>query len=182
MWIWLALGALVLLSAGLCNALVSRKNGVDYAFGGVDATLKKRYDLIPNLVAAVEATMQHERELLTQITQLRTEALRSSGEKRMNVDKRLTLQLHGLMLAVENYPDLKANQNFLHLQAALDEIEDQISAARRAFNAAVTDYNNAVEMFPINLMAVVLGYQRKTAFEIPELERENLDVRALLQR
>jgi LemA protein len=87
--------------------------------------------------------------------------------------------LGGIMVAVENYPDLKANQNFLQLQAALNEIEEQISAARRAYNASVTDYNNSVEMFPTNIVAGMMGYKRKKVFEIGESERQNVNVKKL---
>ena len=85
------------------------------------------------------------------------------------------------MVAVENYPDLKANQNFLQLQGSMNEIEEQISAARRAYNATVTAYNNAIEMFPTNMMASMMNYKRKNVFEIPEEERKNVDVGKLFK-
>lgn len=86
------------------------------------------------------------------------------------------------MVAVENYPQLKANENFLHLQRSLNEVEEQISAARRAYNASVTDYNNAVEMFPTNIMASMMAYKQKRLFEITDKERENVDVAAMFKR
>ena len=82
-------------------------------------------------------------------------------------------------IAVENYPDLKSNTNFLQLQATLNEVEEQISASRRAFNASILDYNNGVEMFPTNILANVMGYSRRASFEIPEIERGNVDVGSL---
>lgn len=86
------------------------------------------------------------------------------------------------MVSVENYPDLKANQNFLQLQGSLNEVEEQISAARRAYNAAVTDFNNAIQMFPGNLMAGSMGLSQRTLFEASAVERQNVDVRAMFQR
>ena len=86
------------------------------------------------------------------------------------------------MVAVENYPDLKADQNFIHLQSSLNEVEEQISAARRAYNAAVTSYNNAIEMLPTNILASMMNYQRKNVFEISEAERQNVDVKGLFNQ
>ncbi|MBN2350486.1 MAG: LemA family protein [Bacteroidales bacterium] len=166
---------------GLYNSLVRKKNDVENSFGSIDAMLKKRYDLIPNLVATVKEYMKHEKNLLTEITQLRTEVLKGglSEDERIDLDNKITKQLSGIMVAVENYPDLKANQNFLQLQAAWNEVEEQLSAARRAFNAAVTSYNNAVETFPSNIMAGMMNYTRKKVFEIPETERQNLSAKDL---
>ena len=137
------------------NSLVAKKNQVLNVFATIDALLKKRYDLVPNLVSTVKGYMQHERALLTEITQMRAEAIsnRISDDQKVDLDNKATKVLAGIMLAVENYPDLKANENFMHLQRTLTELEEQISAARRAYNAAVTDYNNAVEMFPTSIVA-----------------------------
>ena len=96
-------------------------------------------------------------------------------ECRTMLDNKITKGLSDVMIAVENYPDLKANENFLHLQRTLVELEEQISAGRRAFNASVTDYNNAVEMFPTNILASMINYKRKSFFEISAEQRENID-------
>ena len=172
---------LILLIIGLYNSLVRRKNDVENAFGSIDAMLKKRYDLIPNLVATVKEYMKHEKSLLTDITELRTKVLKEnlSSDERIDLENKISKQFAGIMVAVENYPDLKANQNFLQLQAAWNEAEEQISASRRAFNAAVTSYNNAVETFPSNVMAGIMNYKRKKVFEIPEVERQNVQARDL---
>lgn len=182
LWLIGGLALCVLFIVTLFNTLIATKNGVDNAAAGVDAILKKRYDLIPNLIAAVEAYMRHERSLLEGLTQLRTQALATTGEERRKLDKEFTKQLGGLFVAAENYPDLKANQNFLQLQAALNEVEEQISAARRAFNAAVTDYNNSLEMFPSSVIARRMKFQRKALFEITPLERKSIEVAQLLDR
>ena len=173
--------AIVLGAITLYNGLISAKNQVENVFGSIDALLKKRYDLIPNLVSAVQNYMQHERGTLTEITELRAKAVSGSlsNDEKVELDNKLTKTLGGIMVAVENYPDLKANQNFIQLQAALNETEEQISAARRAYNAAVTQYNNAVEMFPTSVMASMMSYRRKNVFQIPGEERKNVDVKGL---
>ena len=98
------------------------------------------------------------------------------------LDNQLSQALNGLMLNVENYPDLKANENFLHLQRTLNELEEQISAARRAYNQSVTDYNNAIEMFPTNMMASFMKLERKMVIAIIESERKSVDVKNLFQK
>ena len=163
------------------NSLVSKKNQVENIFASVDTQLKKRYDLIPNLVATVSKYMEHEKSLLTEVTKLRAEANKPniSDEQKITLDAKVTSALGSIMIAVENYPDLKANENVMHLQGTLNEVEEQISAARRAYNQAVTDYNNAVEMIPTNIMANIMNYRRKEVFEISEGERENINVKEL---
>jgi len=172
---------IVFILVGIYNSLVSKKNQVENIFAGVDTQLKKRYDLIPNLVGSVEKYMQHEREILTEVTKLRSEANKpniSEGQK-IALDKKITSALGSIMVAVENYPELKANENIMHLQRSLNEIEEQISAARRAYNQAVTDYNNALEMIPTSFVASMMGYQKKELFEITESERKNVNVKEL---
>lgn len=178
----IAIGAIViiviLVPIVLYNSLVAKKNQVSNVFASIDALLKKRCDLIPNLVAIVKAYMSHERGLLTEITEMRAKAVsgKISDDEKVDLSNKMSKVLGGIMVAVENYPDLKANQNFLQLQATINEVEEQISAARRAYNAAVTDYNNAVEMFPTNIMAQMMSYKPKKLFEISEGERGNIDV------
>ncbi len=163
------------------NSLTNRKNQVANAFGTIDVQLKNRYDLIPNLVATVQQYATHERELLSKITDLRTRALQQNAtpEDRVALDNQISTALSGLMVAVENYPDLKASPNFIDLQRALNEVESQIAAARRAYNAAVTDYNNAIEMFPGNLMAGMMLLKSKQVFTATETERGNVNVKNL---
>jgi len=175
------LGVVLFILILMYNSLVSKKNQVENIFAGVDTQLKKRYDLIPNLVASVGKYMEHEKSLLTEVTKLRAEANKPniSDEHKIALDKKITSALGSIMVAVENYPDLKANENVMHLQRSLSEIEEQISAARRAYNQAVTDYNNALEMVPTNFMASAMGYVRKAVFEITEGERKNVNVKEL---
>ncbi|QFR49666.1 LemA family protein [Sulfurimonas lithotrophica] len=163
------------------NSLVNKKNQVENIFASVDIQLKKRYDLIPNLVASVSKYMEHEKSLLEEVTKLRADANKAniSDEKKIELDAKISSALGSLMIAVENYPDLKANENVMHLQRTLNEVEEQISASRRAYNQAVTDYNNAIEMIPTNFMASAMNYKRKQVFEIVEAERKNVDVKKL---
>jgi len=149
-----AIGILVILIIVfivLYNTLIRLKNRVENTFSGIDVLLRKRYDLIPNLVAVVKNYTQHEQETLTNIAALRSRAASGevSGDERIQLENQLSRQLGRLMIAVENYPDLKANQQYLNLQQNLTEIEEQLSAARRFYNTTVTEYNNAVEIFPV---------------------------------
>ncbi len=163
------------------NSLVAKKNQVDNIFASIDTQLKKRYDLIPNLVASVSKYMDHEKTLLEEVTKLRAEANRPnvSDKQKIALDAKITKALGSIMIAVENYPELKANENVMHLQRSLNEVEEQIAAARRAYNQAVTDYNNALEMIPTNFMASAMGYKHKDVFEISEGERKNVNVKEL---
>jgi LemA protein len=164
----------------LYNGLVSRRNKVEYAFGSLDAMLKQRYDLIPNLVATVQQYAQHERGVLEQITALRAKAVQTTdSNERAAIEKQLDGQMRQLMVSVESYPDLKANQNFIQLQGSLNECEAQIAAARRAYNAAVLEYNNGAEMFPSSIVAGMMNYPKKEMFAIPEEERQNVSVKNL---
>jgi LemA protein len=164
---------------GMYNGLIGKKNQVANVYASLDAMLQKRYDLIPNLVSTVQGYMKHERELLVEIVQLRNAASTSSRSRLQDEDK-MSENLKQLFALAENYPQLKASQNFLHLQATLNEVEEQISAARRAFNASITDYNNAVEMFPSSIMAGMMGLQKKQWFEIADEQRQNVDIRGQL--
>lgn len=171
----------VLIIVLMYNSLVSKKNQVENIFASVDTQLKKRYDLIPNLVASVSKYMEHEKSLLEEVTKLRADANKPniSENKKIELDAKITSALGSIMVAVENYPELKANENVMHLQRTLNEVEEQISAARRAYNQAVTDYNNAIEMIPTNFMASAMNYTRKQVFEIVEQERKNVNVKEL---
>jgi len=182
----MSVSIIVLLVVGIIlilmyNSLVSKKNQVENIFASVDTQLKKRYDLIPNLVASVSKYMEHEKSLLTELTKLRAEANKPniSDEHKIALDAKVTSALGSIIVAVENYPDLKANENVMHLQRSLNEVEEQISASRRAYNQAVTDYNNAIEMVPTNFMASAMNYKRKEVFEISEGERQNVNVKEL---
>lgn len=178
------LGIIIIILVLMYNSLINKKNQVENIFGSVDTQLKKRYDLIPNLVASVQQYMEYERSILEKVTQLRTQAMKPniSDEQKIALDAQMSAALGSIMVAVENYPDLKANENIMQLQNTLHEVEAQIAAARRAYNQAVTDYNNALEMVPTNFMAQWMHYTRKTVFEISDDERKNVNIKELFNR
>ncbi len=166
--------AILLIIIWIYNTLIVKKNQVENVFSTVDVMLKKRYDLIPNLVETVKGYASHERQTLETVTQLRAKAVSGNvtADEKIVLGDTITKLLPAIFAVAENYPDLKASTNFLNLQRNLTELEEQISAARRAFNAAVNDYNNAVEMFPTNIAASMMGYKRNNFFEIPEIQKQ----------
>ncbi|PID94482.1 MAG: LemA family protein [Bacteroidetes bacterium] len=172
---------IVILVVVMYNGLVRKRNEVDNAFGGMDVQLKKRYDLIPNLVSTVKQYATHERELLTQVTEMRAKAVNGelSNDQKVALDNQISAHMRNIMVAVENYPDLKANDNFLNLQRTLNEVESQISAARRTYNAVVTDFNNGIQTFPNSIIAGMMKLEPKEVFVIQEAERQNVDVSSL---
>lgn len=183
MTILIIIGIAILFTVIFYNSLVSRRNKVDEIFSTIDAMLKKRFDLIPNLVAAAKEYMNYEKETLEKVTALRARAISSDAtpDEKIQISDQLTGLIRSIRVAFENYPNLKANENIMHLQRSLNEVEEQIAAARRAYNAAVLDYNNAVDMFPTNIFALAFGFQKRNYFTIPEVERENPNVKNLFR-
>ncbi|MFC0779815.1 LemA family protein [Flavobacterium sp. HJSW_4] len=163
------------------NSLIGKRNQVTNAFSAIDVMLKKRFDLIPNLVEVVKQYTNYEQSTLTKIVELRSRATSGNltDEEKASLDTELSSTVKGLMVTVENYPDLKANANFLNLQTTWTESEEQIAAARRTYNAVVTDYNNAIMMFPGNLFTGMLGYTKIDVLETPEEERKNISAKEL---
>ena len=158
------------------NTLIYRKNEVKNAFGSMDVMLIKRYDLIPNLVETVKAYMQHEEKVLTEITSLRTRYNDLPSQKdKVNASSDLEKRMNTVWMNVENYPQLKASENFIRLQGAWNQTEEEIAAARRYYNSAVTMYNTAIESFPSNILAGMLSLKPMAVYEISEAERGNLD-------
>lgn len=174
---------LLIIGISMRNSLVAKKNAVENAFASIDVMLKKRYDLIPNLVETVKVYMNYEKETLSKITELRTQALMPNipADQKIQLDNQLTGAIRSILVSVENYPQLKANENFLQLQRAWNEAEDQIAAARRTYNASVNEYNTACEVFPTNLIANWMKYEKKAYFEIPEQERQNINAKELFK-
>ena len=169
---------ILLLGILLFNNLISKKNKVEEAYSGIDVMLKKRTDLIPRLINTVKGAMQHERETLTELIQLREKLLNkdTSPNDRFTMENQLGKLLGNIQLRAEAYPELKANQNFALLQNSLNEMEEQLSAARRAYNAAVNSFNNGMEMFPSNIVAKLMGYTNKTLFTIEPTEAKAPEV------
>jgi LemA protein len=173
------LGILVLLIIwviSLYNNLVRLRNRRQNAFADIDVQLRQRHDLVPQLVETVKGYAGHERELLQKITEARSAAMAANTiDGKIVAEQQLSSLLQGLRVQVEAYPDLKANQNFLHLQSELSDIENKLAAARRFFNAATTEYNNAVESFPGNLIARNFGFKREILFDLGEDGRKTME-------
>ena len=163
---------LVMWGIGIYNGLVKKRNNRENAFANVDVQLKQRHDLIPQLVATVKGYAAHEKEVFEKVTQARAAAMGANTiNEKIAAENALTSALAGLKVAVEAYPDLKANQNFMHLQTEIADIENKLAAARRFFNSATKELNNAVETFPANLFAKQFGFQKEPMFEVPAEER-----------
>lgn len=165
---------LLLVVALIYNTLVNRRNQVRYAFSCVDVQLKKRFDLVPNLVETVKGYAAHESELFTAVTRAR-EAVSNAGAT-WNQQEMLQQQVQMLMARAEAYPELRANEQFLMLQRQLSECEEQIAAARRAYNASVMDYQNSIGMFPSSLIASLFHFTAMPSFEAAIAERNNVNV------
>ena len=166
----------VLFLISMYNNLVKLRNNRENAFANIDVQLKQRSDLIPQLVSTVKGYATHERELLERVTAARTAAMSATGiNDKIQAENALSSALAGLKVSVEAYPDLKANQNFLQLQAELSDIENKLAATRRFFNSATKELNNAVQTFPANLIAGMFGFHKEPMFEIPSEERAAYD-------
>jgi len=162
----------VIVGVSLYNGLVKKRNMMQEAWSGIDVFLKKRYDLIPNLVNTVKGYAGHEKQLLEQVTTLRTQAMQSgSVEQKISAEKELSPALGRLMVSVEAYPDLKANQNFRDLQAQLATIETELEMARRYYNGTVRENNIAVESFPGNIVAGSFKFDKGVFFEIDNVQQ-----------
>ena len=160
----------------LYNTLVRLRNRRENAFADIDVQLRQRHDLIPQLVDTVKGYAVHEKELLMKITEARSAAMNArSIDDKIAAETQLGSMLQGLKVAVEAYPDLKANQNFLQLQEELSDIENKLAAARRFFNGATTEYNNAVESFPGNLVARNFGFKREVMFDLGTEGRKQME-------
>ena len=177
-----AVGFLLVLAL-MYNSLVAKRNQIQNIFATMDAMLKKRWDLVPNLVSTVKGYADHERGLFEAVTAARSRAMegRLDNDEKVRLDNAVSQLIGVVKMTAENYPQLKASDNFLHLQRTLNELEEQISAARRAFNASVTDYNNSVEMFPTNLIAAMSGFVRKPLLEFSPESRQTPNAGQLLK-
>ena len=177
-------GVPLVIIVAIYNSLVFQKNQVQNAFASIDVLLKKRYDLIPNLVAVVQNYTKYEEKILIEVTRLRAKVLSGefTGNTRVQLENQITRAMGDFLALVETYPELKANQNFIYLLESLNEIEEQISAARRFYNTAVTDYNNAIQMFPTNLVAYRMNYRLIRLFEVSPASRQNVNVKNLFEQ
>ena len=177
---WIIVLVVVVLLAlwlvGQYNNLVRMRNNRENAFANIDVQLRQRYDLIPQLVATVKGYATHEKELLQRVTEARTAAMGATNiNDKIAADNQLTGALAGLKVQLEAYPDLKANQNFMQLQTEIADIENKLAATRRFFNSATRELNNAVQVFPSNIIAQMFGFHKEVMFEIPQTDREAMD-------
>jgi LemA protein len=164
----IVVGVIAAFVVSIYNGLVGRRNRIDEALAQIQVQLKRRHDLIPNLVNAVKGYMGFEQKVLTDVTNARASAVSAGAQgvaAQAQAENALTGTLRSLFAVVENYPDLKANQNVLSLQEELTTTENQISFSRQHYNSSVLDYNNAIQVFPSNLLAGVFGFTKREFFE-----------------
>lgn len=169
---------LLLYVAGTYNSLVNLRNKVRDQWSQIDVVLKNRNDLIPNVVETVKGYAKHEKETLNAVIEARNKATSATtSEEEMKAAGEVTQALGRLFALAESYPDLKANQNFMDLQANLKEIEEKIRFARQFYNDTVLSYQNKIEMFPSNIVANMFGFKKEAFFEATEEERKNVEVK-----
>lgn len=170
LWVILGVAVLVIVSViAMFNSLVGLKNQVKNSWSQIDVQLKRRHDLIPNLIESVKGYMQHERQTLESLTQARSQAVSAEGVGgKSKAEGALSGAIRQFLLVVENYPDLKANQNFLALQEELSSTENKIAFARQSYNDQVLFYNNKIQMFPSNLIANAFQFKTEEFFELED--------------
>jgi LemA protein len=177
LWVVLIIVVVVVLGViAIFNGLVMRRNRVQEALSDIDVQLKRRYELIPNLVNTVKGYAAHEKGLFEKITELRSGLLTGTAGEKIAASNQLTETLKTLFAVAENYPDLKANQNFLSLQAELTDTQDKIMAAQRFYNGNVRDFNTAIQTFPSNMVASTMGFKAFEFIEAAEAETKNVEV------
>ncbi len=170
------IGALILGLITIYNRLVALRQNRNNAFADIDVQLKQRFDLVPNLVETVKGYAAHEKDTFEQVTKMRAKIQDANNEEeRLTAEAGLGNALVNLNAVAENYPELKADQNFQRLMAELSDLENKIGAARRFFNNATSEYNTAVQQFPANLIAGSFGFQQEVFYEVDEAERETIE-------
>ena len=180
MWAYIIIAIIVLIvvyALTLYNSFVKLNNKVKEAFSTMDVYLKKRWDLIPNIVEIVKGYAEHEKNTLKEVVELRNSAYdKMSDDEKIKTNEKLSSGISEIMALAEAYPDLKANENFKDLSNQLTKVEDEIANSRKYYNGVVRIYNNKVEMFPSNVFAGLFGYKSKVMFEVSSNERENVKV------
>jgi len=177
--LWIVLGAIALLLVYVVatyNGLIMLKNRVAEASSDIEVQLKRRYELIPNLVSTVKGYAKHEKELLEKVTEERAGLMKGTTADKVTASNAMTETLKSLFAVAENYPDLKANTNFLQLQQDLTDTQDKIMSAQRFYNGNVRDFNTKIEVFPTNVYARQLGFGKFEFIEAEEGEKENVNV------
>lgn len=183
----IVLGALIVLGVyGIYAGLIQKKNKVMEAFSSISVQLKKRYDLIPNILTLAGKFMEHERGLMEKVTELRTQAMALPNDmnsigKKLELDNQIKNAMGQIMVAVENYPQLKSDQTMMTAMQTYNEVEEHIAAARRFYNSAVLELNNAVEIFPSSMIAAMIGVKRQEFFQVAEAETKPVNAADFLK-
>jgi LemA protein len=167
---------LIAIVIGTYNGLISKRNRVRDASAQIDVQLKRRYDLIPNLINTVKGYMKYEQRVLTQVTQLRSSIVSGSMQDKAQANNQISQALKSIFAVAENYPDLKASQNFKDLQEQLEDTEDKIAFVRTSYNDYVLEYNNSIQQFPGNMFASSFGFVKADFFQTPEEQKEPVKV------
>jgi LemA protein len=176
-YLWIALAVIVIWLIYMYNSLITSRNRVDEAWSDIEVQLKRRYDLIPNLVNTVKGYAKHEEGVFTKVTDARSAAMQAPDPAhKLQAENMLSQTLRSLFAVAENYPDLKANQNFLSLQSDLTDTEDKIQASRRFYNSNVRDFNTKVQTFPTNFFASMFSFTVRPFFDIDEKGAEGQPV------
>jgi len=163
------------------NKIVKKKNDLDYSLKNIDVQLKKRFESLPNIAAVVKKYMSHEKELLTNITKIRSDYNETGPTaKNISTEKQISQWLGDISVALENYPDLKSIEAVVLLQRTINELAEQISASERAYNASVVDYNTSINVFPNNIIAGIFGFKTAEYLEVGTEKKENPDIGSLL--
>ncbi len=182
--LYIALAIIIFLVIGgiiVNNLIIVKNNRIEQAFGSIDAYLKQRFDLLPNLITVLKKYMKYEKGLLIQVTELRVNTQKTTiPSERVDLSNQLNKFITNIN--VENYPEVKADKQFAHVMYTLNEIEEQLSASRRAYNAAIIDYNNIIQTFPTNIIATIRGDKQGQVLEASVIERKNIDVNKLFER
>jgi len=169
---------LAVVLVGLYNKLAKQKVLVEEATADIETFLKQRYDMIPNLVEIVKGYAKHEKETFKEITEMRAQAMSAGSlEEKMEIEGELSKSLSKIFAVAENYPELKANTNFLDLQSSLRELENNIQKARRFYNGAARDFNTMIAVFPNNIFAGIFGFSKLPFFEATEEEKKNVEIK-----
>jgi len=172
----IVVGAVLLFVIAAYNSLISLKTRTEEAWSDITVQLKRRYDLIPNLVSTVKGYAKHEKGVFEEVTKARTEAMNAKGMgSKAETEKSLSDALKSVFAVAENYPNLKANENFLQLQGELSETENKVEASRRFYNANVRDYNIKIRSFPTNVIANMFSFKGKSLFDVGESEKAEVE-------
>ncbi len=180
MWFYIIIGLVVIILIYLLatyNGLVKLRNQYKEAFSTMDVYLKKRWDLIPNLIETVKAYAKHEKDVLENVVNLRNSAYKQmSPDDKVDINNKLSSGISKIIALAENYPELKANTNFINLSQELSKAEEDIANSRKYYNGVVKLMNDKIHMFPSNIVASLFGFKEKKMFEVVEVERENIKV------